>query len=192
MIQLISFLVIGALLLVSLYSFARSSNRAEGGSGAMVQAKHALNALQAGLLPPELVGRIFSREDLEYVESETSEEIRELFMEERKKVALFWVSRVRKQVLSLKRFHLGSARFYARLSLRTELALAVDFATLLFACRALQVFLYLRGPYAAPGIVGSTAATAARVCKVSEKSLSFLTPAYAGRVGDRATRPARP
>jgi hypothetical protein len=188
-IQLISFLLIGAMLLISLGFFARGGRRAEGGSGAMVEAKQALNALQAGLLPPELVDRIFAREDLEYVESNTAKEIRELFMEERKIVALSWVSRVRKQILSLKRFHLGSARFYAQLNVRTELSLALDFATLLFACRTLQVFVYFRGPYAAPRIVGSTAATAARVCKISEESLAFLTPVYA--VGDRAVRPVR-
>jgi hypothetical protein len=190
-IQLISFLVIGALLLVSLYFFARRGHRAEGGSGAMVEARQALNALQAGLLPPELVGRVFARADLKYVESETSDAIRELFLEERKTVALSWVSRVRKQVLSLRRFHLGSARFYARLSPWTELALAAHFAVLLIECRVLQVSLYLRGPYAAPRMVGFTAAAATRVCKVSEESLAFLTPAYASRVSDRAT-PARP
>src|ERR1039457_2946683 len=108
--QLIPFLVIGALLFVSLYTFARRTNRAEGGSGAMVQAKQALNNLQVGLLPTELVGRIFSREDLEYVESETTKEIRELFLDERKRITLFWVGRVRQQVLSLRSFHLGSAR----------------------------------------------------------------------------------
>jgi hypothetical protein len=174
------------MLLVSLYSFMRRGQRAEGGSGAMVEAKHALNSLQAGLLPPELVERIFAREDLQYVESETAKAIREIFLEERTKVALSWVSRVRKQVLSLRRFHLGSARFYARLSPATELALAMDFAVLLFECRVLQVSLFLRGPYAAPRIVGSTAATATRVCKISEESLAFLTPVYASRSGSAA------
>lgn len=189
MIQLISFLLIGALLLLSLLSFVRRGHRAEGGSGALVHARQALNTLQGGLLPPELVTRIFAREDLEYVESNTAKEIRDLFMEERTIVALSWVSRVRKQILSLKRFHLGSARFYARLNVRTELSLALDFATLLFACRTLQVFVYFRGPYAAPRIVGSTAATAARVCKISEESLAFLTPVYA--VSNSVVRPAR-
>jgi hypothetical protein len=102
------------------------------------------------------------------------------------------VSRVRKQVLSLRSFHLGSARFYARLSPRTELSLAVDFAALLFKCRLLQIFLYLRGPYAVPRMVGSTAATAVRVCKISEESLAFLIPVYADRVGGSAAGPARP
>ncbi len=191
MIQLISFLSIGALLLISLGFFARRGQRAEGGSGALVQAKQALNTLQGGLLPSELVTRIFDRQDLKYIESESSKEIRELFLEERKTIALSWVSRVRKQVLSLRSFHLGSARFYAQLSLRTEISLAVDFAALLFECRALQFFLYVRGPFAVPRMVGSTAATATRVCKISEQSLAFLTPAYAVRVGDSATRPAR-
>lgn len=189
MIQLMPFLLVGALLLVSLYFFARPTQRAEGSAGALVEARQALNTLQSGLLPPELVGRIFARNDLDYVESSTSKEIRDLFLEERTKIALSWVSRVRKQVLTLKSFHLGSARFYARLNPRTELALAVDFAALLFACRALQVFLYLRGPYAAPGIVVSTAASATRVCKISQDSLAFLTPAFAVRVSGRATRP---
>jgi hypothetical protein len=190
-IQLISFLSIGALLLISLGFFVRRGQRAEGGSGALVQAKQALNTLQGGLLPSELVGRIFDRQDLEYVDSETSKEIRELFLEERKTIALSWVSRVRKQVLSLRSFHLGSARFYAQLSLRTEISLAVDFAALLFECRALQFFLYVRGPFAVPRMVGATAATATRVCKISEQSLAFLTPVYAVRVGEGATRPAR-
>jgi hypothetical protein len=188
-IQLIPILVIGALLLVSLYSFMRREQRAEGGSGALVEAKQALNTLQAGLLPPELVGRIFARADLDYVDSKASKEIRELFLDERKKIALSWVSRVRTQVLNLRRFHLGSAKFYAQLSVRTELSLAVDFAVLLFECRALQVFLYVRGPYAVPRMVGSTAAAATRVCKISEQSLAFLTPAYAGRMANRTARP---
>lgn len=190
--QLISFLLIGALLLVSLYFFARRGQRAEGGSGALVQARQALNTLQAGLLPSELVGRIFSRDDLDYIDSQAPKDVRELFLEERTRIALFWVSGVRKQVLSLRRFHLGSARFYARLSPATELSLAWDFAALLIECRMLQIFLYARGPYAVPRMVGSTTATAARVCKVSEQSLAFLTPAYATAGGDSAARSARP
>jgi hypothetical protein len=189
--QLILFLGTGALLLVSLYFFARRGRRAEGGSGAMAEAKQALNTLKAGLLPPDLIGRVFASEDLDYVDSQGSAEIRDLFLAERKRVVLSWVSRVRKQVLSLRRFHLGSARFYARLSPWTELVLAVQFAVLLFECRLLQVSVFLRGPYAAPRMVGFTAAAATRVCKVSEQSLAFLTPAYVTRSVDPATRPAR-
>jgi hypothetical protein len=140
-------------------------------------------------LPPELVERIFARADLDYVISEVPESVRALFMKERKRIALSWVNQVRRQILCLRRFYLGSARSYARLSFRTEIELALDFAALLFACRALQVVLYVRGPFAVPGMVESTAAVAARVCKVSEESLAFLTPAKVGVLSNGSARP---
>ena len=191
MIQLILFLFVGALLFSSLFFIMRRSPRAEGGSEVLVEARQALNALQVGLLPPELVGRLFAKEDLDYILSQTPQNIHALFMEERKKTALSWVDQVRRQVLSLKRFHLGSARFYARLNFRVEVELAFDFAVLLLECRALQVLLYVWGPYAVPGMVGSTAAAAARVCKISEASLEFLNPAQLGTLGGPSAGPAR-
>ncbi|MBZ5695057.1 MAG: hypothetical protein LAN36_06830 [Acidobacteriia bacterium] len=191
MIQLILFLAIGVLFLSSLYFLARRTPRAEGGSGPLVQARQALQALRSGLLPPELVGRIFSRADLDYVVSEVPESVRALFMKERKKIALSWVNQVRRQILCLRRFYVGSARSYARLSLKTEIELALDFAALLFACRALQVVLYVRGPFAVPSMVESTAAVAARVCEVSEESLAFLTPAKVGALSNGSAGAAR-
>ncbi len=184
MIQLILFLSIGALLFLSLIFLVWRSPRAEDGSAALVEARQALVALQSGLLPAELIGRIFAREDLEYVRSQAPALVCALFLSERKSVALAWAAQVRKQVLNLMRFHLGSARFYARLSFRTELALAVQFCGLLIACRVLQMVLYVGGPYAAPRIVGATAATAAQVCRISEQSLAFLNSAHLAALPD--------
>lgn len=185
MIQLILFLSIGALLFLSLIFLVWRSPRAEDSSAALVEARQALVALQTGLLPMELIGRIFAREDLEYVRSQATGQVCKVFLSERKSVALAWAAQVRKQVLNLMRFHLGSARFYARLSFRTELALAVQFAGLLLACRALQMVLYVGGPYAAPRIVGATAATAVQVCRISERSLAFLNSTGLGALPGR-------
>jgi hypothetical protein len=186
MIQLILFLLVGLLLLISLFSLARRSPRAEGAGEVLAEARQALNALQMGLLPPELVGRIFAKDDLEYVISATPKRVQEMFFRERKRVALSWVRQVRRQILSLRRFHLGAARFYSRLSFRSEMGLALDFVALLLACRALQIFLYLRGPYAAPRMIGMTMSTASRVCEISEKSLAFLNPAHSSQFADRS------
>jgi hypothetical protein len=189
--QLISFIAIAMGLGVSLASLALRK-RVEGGSDAMVKAKQALSSLQAGLLPAEMVARIFDRTDLVYVESQSSNDIREMFMSERKLVVLSWIRRVRQEVDDLRNFHLGSARFYAGLSLTTEISLGFDFAMLLLACRALQVSVYLGGPYAAPRMVASTAAIANRVCAISERSLAFLTPAYVVPAAQQAViRPVR-
>ena len=177
MIQLLFFLLIGVALLSSLALMARRGNpRGEGDSRVLVEARKALDALQGELLPEELVHRIFAREDLDYVTSAAPQHVREFFLAERKKIAMAWINQVRSQVSSLKRFHVGAARSYAKLGLRHEVELACQFATLLFACRALRLAVSLGGPYVAPSMVGTTAAAAARICTISEQSLAFLNP----------------
>lgn len=175
MIQLILSSIVGLALVASLYFFARRSRpSAEGSAQQFREAKQTLDSLQFGVLPNELVERIFAREDLEYVLSAAPPDVQALFLMDRKKIALAWVARVRSAVLDLMRFHRGHARLHARLSFSTEIRLALNFAGLLTACRLLQISLYLRGPYAAPGMVRTAAAAAGRVCSISEQSLAFL------------------
>jgi hypothetical protein len=174
MMQLVLLLVIGAGLLLCLGILARRNRRAEGGAQAIVEAREALLALQIELLPPTTLGRIFEKQDLEYVTAEAPKDVQDLFLQERQRIAICWVSQIRKQIMSLREFHLGSARFYAGLSLRTELRLAFDFFVLLGLCRTLEIALRWRGPYAAPGMVGRAAMAATRVCDLSERSLEFL------------------
>lgn len=176
MIQLILFLILGAGFLLSLYLFARRGSRVEGSAEDVLKARQALTVLQSGLLPPEIAKRIFSTGDYEYVTGGAASCLREVFLKERRQIALLWVAQVRQQILSLQQFHLKSARFYSTLSVRTETRLAFEFLTLLCVCRWLQIALYLRGPYAAPQMVGRAAAAASRVCEISEKSMSFLKP----------------
>jgi hypothetical protein len=173
-IQLILFLGIGALFVLSLILLVRRAPQAEGGAEALREARRALSSLQEELLPPELVARIFAREDLDYIVTSASDRVRTMFLAERKRIALSWVRHLRRQILSLRQFHLGSARHYARLNFRTEVVLAVAFANLLLASGSLELILRLRGPYGAARIVGATTASAARICEISEKSLGFL------------------
>jgi hypothetical protein len=175
-IQLLFFLFIGAALLSSLFLLGRRGSRAEGDSQVLVEARQALTVLQLNLLPRDLVARIFAKDDFDYVNSVGCKPVNALFSVERRKIALSWVSQVRAHVLVLRGFHLGAARFYSRLSLRTEIGVAWHFMTLLLACRALQALLYAGGPNAAPRVVGATVAVAGRVCAASEKSLAFLNP----------------
>jgi hypothetical protein len=175
--SLIIYLVVGAGLLIFLLALARWRGAPVEGCGQeFVNARHALLTLQSGLLPEDLIERIFNRADLQYATTETPDEICELFLAERKRISLMWVNRVRGEVRNLMHFHLGYSRFHAKLSLKTELRLAFDFILLLLACRLLQLLLYMRGPYSAPAMVGVAASAAVRVCRISEKSLAFLNP----------------
>lgn len=179
MIALILFLLVGALLLASLFFFTRRPATPAAAEQATKEAaddaERALDMLQLGLLLPDALGRILARQDLDYVTAKAPE-VRRLFLRERQRLVLSWVSQVHQQVASLRRFYLGTARYYARLQLAVELRLAMDFAALALACRALQVLVFLRGPYAAPRVVAATVAAASRVCGVSEISLDLLRP----------------
>jgi hypothetical protein len=186
MISLALFVGVGALLFLTLFLLLRQKPAAEGGAVPAVQAQEALLSLEDGLLPPEIVERIFDPADLAYVTANSPREVHELFWKERQRIAISWVRIVEKHVQSLRRFHRTAARQYSHLSFRSEAALAFDFVTLLFACRALRVLLFLRGPFAAPRVVGATVAAATRVCEASKQSMAFLTPASIAAVGNGA------
>jgi hypothetical protein len=181
-IGLILFIAIGAGLLLLALRFLvmrRSPVAPVGAAGALVAAKRTLAALETGLLPADSVERVFGRQDVEYVESLGSTEIRELFLTERKRLALLWIREVRKQVGALKEFHTRQARLFANLSRRTEFSIAIDFAYLQIQCAILEQMIQWRGPYAAPHFVRRTSSRAAGLCRVLDKSLAFLTPALA-------------
>ena len=174
--ELLVFLAIAMVLLVVMGSLLVSSLRGkpQGGGEALVGAQQALQSLQLELLAPDITARVFAKADWDYVRSQGAG-VEAFFLKERKRVALIWVGRVREQIASLKRLHVGSARYYAQLNVKTELSLAVDFAMLNVGCRALQVAFFLGGPYAAPGIARAVTECAGRVCAVSQQSLAFLT-----------------
>ena len=184
MITLIFFLAAAAGLLVLLFVLSRRNPGAEGSAQALLDARRAVQALQNGLLPPDFVAHIFARRDLEYVIADTSKEIQRLFLKERKKIVLAWVSEIRRQIVYLQHFHLGYSRHFARLKISTEIALALDFMALRMECRALYLFYYLRGPYGAPNFPSKTVAAAERLCALTGRSLAFLAPAEVTPVGD--------
>jgi hypothetical protein len=177
MIALVLYLLVGVGLLVFLWLLARRKGAPVEGCGRQfVEARQALRTLQEGLLPDNLIQRIFDRHDFRYVMASSPADIGELFLQERKRISLMWVRRVRCEIRNLMQFHLDYSRLHAKLSLLTEIRLGLDFALLLLACRALRFLLYLRGPYGARAVVGVMTAAAGRVCAASEKSLAFLNP----------------
>jgi hypothetical protein len=177
MIGLLLYLLVGIGLLVFLWLLSRRKGAPVEGCGKQfVEARQALRTLQLGLLPENLIQRIFDAEDFRYVMAASPGDIRELFLQERKRISLMWVRRVRCEIRNLMQFHLDYSRLHAKLSLRTEIGMALDFVVLLLACRALRILLYLRGPYGTRAVVEVMTAAAGRVCAASEQSLAFLNP----------------
>lgn len=178
MIALILYLSLGVGLLVLLTVLAlRKHTPVEGSAHLFVEARGSLLTLQQGLLPSDLIHRIFDRRDLDYVTLKMPVEIQRLFLAERKLISVQWVRRVRLELCNLMHFHRGHSRFHSEISVLTELRLASYFAALLVACRFLEAIFHFRGPYAAPRMVKATASAAARLCTTSEESMSFLNAA---------------
>jgi hypothetical protein len=187
-IQLVLSIVLGLGLVALLYLFwMRDRSRAEGGAAALLDAQNSLKALKLGLLPETVVNRIFASEDFEFAAASCSLAVQSALQQERKKLALLWVDQVRRQILNLRRFHFGRSRFYARLSIKTELGLAAAFSMLLIDCQVLRALVYLRGPRAFPVLAGRTIGAASRVCGVSEQSIAFLNASDAGASSRRQT-----
>ena len=175
MIALLFYIGAAVCLFVLMFALARPQRApVEGIAHQFVEARSSLQTLQQGLLPTDLLNRIFDRRDLDYIDGQAAPEIRHLFLSQRKAISLMWVRRVRSEILSLMHFHRSHSRFHTNISLLTEMRLALDFAGLLFVCRILETIFSFRGPYAAPGLVQSVAAAASRLCTASEKSLAFL------------------
>jgi hypothetical protein len=177
----------GLLLLLLLAALPRAP-RAEGSAHALLQARHALRTLQVGLLPEDLVERFFARSDFEYVRAAAPPAVAKLFLEERKRILLAWLNQVRLQTISLQHFHFGHSRHFVQLSLKKEIALALEFAALRARCRMLYLLVSFRGPYGAAYGFEKTAASAARVCAVSERALAFLAPAESHALAGDSSR----
>ena len=187
MMQLVSFLAVGTgLLVLLLVAMRRQPSHAEGSAGELVTAKRTLESLQLGLLPAELVEQVFGRQDLAYISSIGSTKLTNLFMSERKRLALIWISQIRKQVRALKDFHVSRSRMFTHMSRWREFSIALDFAGLEIRCRVLQFLMQWRGPYAAPDFARRTALTAGRLCSVLDQSLAFLTPGIPAQLGSES------
>ncbi len=175
MIALILSLLVGGGLLGILVLLARRANPpVEGSAQNLVEARQTLDMVQLGLLPRDLVERIFATRDLEYVTRVAPPGVQRAFLRERKRIAIAWVGRLRSSFVRLMRLHRTQARVYPHLSLRKEIALGLNFVALLATCSVLQIVFRLRGPYAAPRMLETATAAAARVCMISEESLAFL------------------
>jgi hypothetical protein len=102
----------------------------------------------------DILDRIFGLEDWEFVLNHGSKETRRLFLIERKKTALYWLSEIRSLSRAAMRFHIHRARKLEKLQPTQELKLAANFFAIRAKCEFIAVMLALRGPVALRSMVG--------------------------------------
>ncbi len=100
------------------------------------------------LRPQELVFRIFSRGDREFIFQMRSPRLQRMYQKERRKVALHWVRRTSCEVSKIMRIHRLASRQSENLEVATEANLLFQYLRLQFICGLLVFLIGIFGPHA--------------------------------------------
>ena len=102
--------------------------------------------------PYILTGRIFADDDWQLARASLSRKDQKQFLRDRKVVALMLLDEIRFRAGQIMYLHRTTAREAVELKSSAEMKLAATYASLLVCCAALQIFVRLRGPFAASQI----------------------------------------
>jgi hypothetical protein len=142
-----------AVLLISLLLVITSGEEEEEiGSIEAVERKR--RACREALRHPEIVPRIFSREDREFILKLRSPRLQRVYEEERREVALHWVRRTSQEVYEIMRMHRLTSRHSVNLKVSTEASLFLQYLRLRFICGLLVLLIKAFGPHALSDLAG--------------------------------------
>jgi hypothetical protein len=129
--------------------------------------------------PEELVNRIFSRADREFVHGLKAGGIERLFEQERKKVALVWVRQTAALIRKVISEHARAARQSKNLEFSTEINIFAQFLMLMIVCGILSMAVQIAGPLWLGGLAHFAQGLTQRVTKLQE-SFQAGAPAQTG------------
>jgi len=122
-------------------------------------------------LTSEMSGRIFSREDSDFVASEASQQIKRQFRRGRTALALDWLRAVRGRVNQLMRRHFRASRGNDDLKPADEIKLWFEFLVFQVTSGILYLVIWVCGPPRAADLVGYSLELAAQMRKVTKDVL---------------------
>jgi hypothetical protein len=175
--EALPFLVIGLLLIVLVIFLLGRSRATDQALSEPAKNEEALTALQTEPVPQELLERIFGAEDWDYICVHEPESIQRLFQDERKRLAISWLRRMRRQVRTLLRFHKVHAAKAAGLEPLSEIKLAFDYCLFQLFCGLLIGLIWLRGPTHARRLVGLASGFSDRLLSLAFAILAAEQPA---------------
>jgi hypothetical protein len=118
--------------------------------------------------PAELVDRVFSRADWEFVRGLQARGIERLFQQERKKIALVWVGQTSALIRRVIGEHARAARQSKNLEFSTEIKIVAQFLVLMAVCGILSAAIQIAGPMPLGGLAHFAQRLSQRVSKLQE------------------------
>jgi hypothetical protein len=145
----------------------------------------ARTALDLGFVETTTMKRIFATEDMEFVSRMGTRDIQQLFLKERKELAIQWLRMTQRQVARLMDLHLRLASYTYEPSPRFELKLTVEHLWFILVSNLVLFLLWLRGPFEAATIVGYTLRISESLSSVFSLRLEEIDPVKLDSVGQR-------
>lgn len=109
--------------------------------------------LQFEALAKPFVERIFSEQDWAFISGRTNRETQRLFRMQRRRLAILWLRRTRKQVVQLMTFYRAAVRQKIYVSPAVEIRVVLHHALFVLTYYLLLVTVWLRGPVQARKMV---------------------------------------
>jgi hypothetical protein len=166
-------LILGARLVLQ-----ASSTRGQSRSVTIEEFAEAREALDTVIVETAAIERIFSSEDIEFISRSSTPEVQQLFLKERKALAMQWLRKTQKQVAQFMNLHLRLSGYTQEPSPRFELSLAAKYMSFFIVSYLLLLLLWLRGPFKARRVVGYTCGVAGYFCAICSVRLErVIAPA---------------
>jgi hypothetical protein len=139
---------------------------------------NALRALESVFIETAIIKRIFSADDAEFIERSASPVGRQLFLRERKTLALHWFRKTRKQVARLMDLHLRLASYTYDPNPGFELRLTAKYFTFVVVSNIVLLLLWLLGPFKATRTISYVIRTAGSFCTTFSFRLERVNPTH--------------
>jgi hypothetical protein len=169
--------VLGTLIVVlAIRLLAQSGNRRQRPAVTVDEYANAREALDSVFVETAVIKRIFSVEDAEFVARSATPDVKCSFFNERKKLALHWFRRTRKQVARLMDLHLRLAGYTYDPSPGFELRLTAKYLTFVAVSNIVLLLLWLLGPFKATRSISYAIRTAGSFCTTFSVRLERVNP----------------
>jgi hypothetical protein len=179
-IGLLSVLLLGTLILalsVRLLVQARQRNLSPVTTEDYANAREALESV---FVETATVNRILSLQDAEFIARSATPDVKCLFLNERKRLAMQWFKETRKQIARLMDLHLRLAAYTYGPNPGFELKLTANYLIFLSVSGSALILLWLLGPFRTTRVLSYTARTAGNFCSVFSLRLERVNPARLG------------
>jgi hypothetical protein len=137
---------------------------------------NARQALDAVFVETAVIERIFAVEDAEFIARSAPRDVKRSFFSERKKLAVHWFRKTRKQMAGLMDLHLRLASYTHDPSPGFELRITAKYLTFVAVSNIVLLLLWLLGPFRATRSVSYAIRAAGSFCTTFSIRLERVNP----------------